>query len=105
MIRHFTATVYVVEEQRVLLLLHPKHGKWLPPGGHLEENETPPECARREVLEETGLQVELIRDEHIWISYPYASSCERPFLCLVENIPAYKDIEAHQHIDFIFLSR
>ncbi len=32
-------------------------GKWNAPGGKLEPGETPEECAKREVLEETGLRV------------------------------------------------
>ena len=32
-------------------------GKWISPGGKLEEGETPDECAVREVLEETGLRL------------------------------------------------
>ena len=32
-------------------------GLWAPPGGHLEFAERLAECARREVLEETGLEV------------------------------------------------
>lgn len=32
-------------------------GKWNAPGGKLDPGETPEECARREVLEETGLRV------------------------------------------------
>jgi 8-oxo-dGTP diphosphatase len=32
-------------------------GKWNAPGGKLEPGETPEHCARREVLEETGLRV------------------------------------------------
>ena len=31
--------------------------KWIAPGGHIEFGESPEECARREVLEETGYQV------------------------------------------------
>jgi 8-oxo-dGTP diphosphatase len=32
-------------------------GKWNAPGGKIEPGEAPEECARREVLEETGLRV------------------------------------------------
>ena len=103
--RQFTATVYVLREEKVLLLYHRKHCKWLPPGGHLEANETPPECALREAFEETGLHIELIKEEHVWINRFNASSCERPYMCLIENIPAYGSDLAHQHIDFIFLGR
>lgn len=32
-------------------------GKWIGVGGHLEEDESPEECIRREVLEETGARL------------------------------------------------
>ena len=103
--KHFTATAYIIDQNKVLLLMHPKLKKWLPPGGHLEANETPPACAKREAKEETGLEIEFIPQENLWLDYWNASSIERPYLCLLENIPAHGDKPAHQHIDMIFLAK
>lgn len=103
--KEFTATVYIIHESKVLLLYHKKLQKWLPPGGHIEPNETPPEAARREVQEETGLEIEFIRQENVWVNRWNANSFERPYLCLLEEIPAYKDIPAHQHVDFIYVAQ
>ncbi|CAM0117563.1 NUDIX hydrolase [Rhabdochlamydiaceae symbiont of Dictyostelium giganteum] len=103
--RHFTATAYIISHAEVLLIFHPKLHKWLPPGGHLEEGETPPECAYREALEETGIEIELIPQENIWIEEWNAKSIVRPYMCLLEEIPAYKETPAHQHIDFIYLAK
>jgi len=36
-------------------------GTWAPPGGHLDFGETAESCARREVLEETGLVLGTIK--------------------------------------------
>ncbi len=103
--REFTTSVYVLENAKVLLIFHPKLKKWLPPGGHVEEGETPPEAAVREVLEETGYEVSLTSDEHLWINRWNAKSFKRPYMCLLEEIPEHKGVPAHQHIDFIYLSR
>ena len=40
---------------RVKKQLDENENKWIGIGGHLEENESPDECVRREALEETGL--------------------------------------------------
>ncbi len=103
--RHFTATVYIFHENKVLLHRHGKLGKWLPPGGHLELNETPPEAARREAKEETGLDIIFLKQENLWIDAPNGTSFPRPFLCLLENIPAHRDQPAHQHMDMIYIAR
>ncbi len=105
--RQFTATVYILDEKtkQVLLIHHKKLDKWLPPGGHIDPNETPPEAAIREAKEETGLDVELIKQENIWVDKPNAKSLVRPYLCLLEEIPAHGDKPAHQHIDQIFIGR
>lgn len=55
--RDFTGGCLVVDSGRLLLLKHRKLGMWLQPGGHVEEGETPDETARRETLEETGIEV------------------------------------------------
>ena len=103
--KEFTATVFLIENQKVLLIYHPKLQKWLPPGGHIEPNETPAEAARREVLEETGFEIEFYLQENIFISHPNAKSIERPYYCLLENIPHYGNTPAHQHVDFIYVGK
>ncbi|MEN9561685.1 MAG: hypothetical protein RIQ56_958, partial [Candidatus Parcubacteria bacterium] len=36
-------------------------GEWCAPGGKMDMNETPEECARRETFEETGIRVKNVR--------------------------------------------
>src|SRR5262245_26011181 len=105
MLRQFTATVYIMENQQVLLIFHRKLAKWLPPGGHLEPNELPPEGAVREAREETGLDVTLMSQENVWIERWNAHSFPRPYMCLLEEIPARPEQPAHQHVDFIYVGR
>ncbi len=103
--RQFTATVYIIKDDKVLLIFHKKHQKWLPPGGHLEENELPTEGAKREVLEETGLHIEFIRHEKVWVDpLPHGRSFERPYMCLLEEIPERPSEPAHQHMDLIYVA-
>ncbi len=103
--REFTTAVYIIENERALLIFHRKLQKWLPPGGHIDPNETPPEAAVREALEETGLHVELTRQENIWVEHWNAKSFERPYMCLLEEIPEHKGVPAHQHIDMVYIAR
>ncbi|NGO41143.1 NUDIX hydrolase [Streptomyces sp. YC419] len=53
--------VWVFDEklERVLLVHHRWRG-WVPPGGQVEQGETPREGARRELFEETGIDTELL---------------------------------------------
>ncbi len=56
-----TTLCYLYQKDEVLLLHRIKkendlnEGMWIGIGGHFEENESPEECALREVKEETGL--------------------------------------------------
>lgn len=103
--KDFTATCYILQERKTLLMYHKKLKKWLPPGGHIDPNETPPDAARREAFEETGLLVEIIPQENITLSNWNAKTIERPYLCLLEEVPAHGTEPQHQHIDFIYIAR
>lgn len=54
-------TVAIVDAGRVLLTKREDFEVWCLPGGHVDDGESLATAARREVIEETGLEVELTR--------------------------------------------
>ena len=101
--RHFTATGFVVHAGSVALHWHPKVKAWLPPGGHIEPNEDPVQAVIREVLEETGLPVRVLRTSPA-VGLAYPQEVIPPYTIMVEDIhdPAQG---FHQHIDMIYFCR
>lgn len=82
----------------------------MPPGGHIDENETPEDAAKRECKEETNLDVEIIGDTQADLFESNSSEgrmLKKPFAMLLEYIPASaeRNEEAHEHMDFLFLAR
>ncbi|MET0663555.1 MAG: NUDIX domain-containing protein [Ilumatobacteraceae bacterium] len=57
---HVTGSGFVVGPRGIVLLKHKRLGFWLQPGGHIDAGETPWEAARRECVEETGLDVRFL---------------------------------------------
>ncbi len=61
-----TTLCYIEKDDQYLMLHRVKkendvnHDKWVGIGGHFEENESPEECAVREIFEETGLKVDRV---------------------------------------------
>jgi 8-oxo-dGTP pyrophosphatase MutT (NUDIX family) len=100
---HFTATGFVFNEQaEILMIKHKKLGVWLPPGGHIDENELPCDAVVREIYEETGVRVSVVTAAQE-VSIP-ADSCELPLPMQI----LLEDIEGnglHNHIDMIYLCR
>ena len=90
----FVATGYLVRDGKTLLLKHRKLGMWLPPGGHIEEGETPDEAVLREVLEETGLEAEFIAAPRPpKMSGGRVESLHEPHRVQVEEIPGWHDAD------------
>ena len=98
----FTASVFVVNGNAVLLRKHEKYNKWLQPGGHIELDEDPNQAAVREVKEETGLDVVLHG------SAPTVAEGGGDFKNLL--VPAFLNLHQvkadseHKHCDFIYFA-
>jgi len=56
-----SATIFDESNQKVLLTRRQDNGLWCLPGGHMEPGESVEECCVREVFEETGLRVRVVR--------------------------------------------
>jgi bis(5'-nucleosidyl)-tetraphosphatase len=50
-----------------IFMVRHKSGHWALPKGHLEPKETPLECAKRELYEETALSVRALLSEHTFV--------------------------------------
>jgi len=96
--RDFVAGCLIIRDGKLLLIDHSKYSIWLPPGGHVEDRETPDETAVRETLEETGFEVELqhssgvVEEEYIDVPRPL-------------NVNLHRVEEGHWHLDHLFLAR
>jgi 8-oxo-dGTP pyrophosphatase MutT (NUDIX family) len=98
----FTASVYIVFKNKVLLHKHKKLGIWLQPGGHIELDEDPNEAAVREAKEETGLDVQLVGASASYDS-PFGARDLIPPRFLNRH---YFGLErTHEHIDLGYLAR
>ena len=95
----FIVNVYIVYENKVLLIFHKKLEKWLPIGGHIELNEDPEEALFREVKEECGLEIEVLSDK------PKLESKGTKFL----YTPAFLDIhditDIHKHVGLYYFAK
>lgn len=95
----FTVAIFVVHEDKILVIHHRKLDKWLPLGGHIELDEDPEQAALREAREESGIEVELLGERP-----PTTSPGTRALIA-----PRFLDIHrisaTHEHIGMIYWAR
>src|SRR6476620_9337085 len=85
------STIVVDDEGRVLLQRRRDNDMWALPGGKMELGESLGDCARRETLEETGIEVELIGIVGVY-SDP-------------KHVFSYDDGEVRQEFSICFLAK
>lgn len=97
----FTADVFVVCKNKVLIRKHEKYVRWLAVGGHIELDENPNQAAVREVKEEVGLDIELVG------SLPKFENEGSSYKELLP--PRYMNIHditpTHQHISLVYFAK
>ena len=89
----FISTVFIVKDNKVLLLYNKKLNNWTPPGGHIEEGEKPCESVIREAKEETGYDIEIFGNK------------QGDFLHTPHSIHLDKLPWDHDHINLIYFAK
>lgn len=95
----FTIAVFIVQQDRVLMVHHRGLQRWLPVGGHIDPGEDPISAVHREAREESGLAIELLLDQPL------------PELPDVKVLPppVYMDIHPiegqHAHLGMVYFAR
>jgi len=95
----FTVAIFVVQDRRVLLVLHRQLDRWLPLGGHVELDEDPEQAALREAREESGLEVEL------WGERPPTTGDGTRALIAPRFMDIHRITDTHEHIGLIYWAR
>jgi 8-oxo-dGTP pyrophosphatase MutT (NUDIX family) len=97
----FTASAYIVCDNKVLLRFHEKHHRWLIPGGHIELGDDPMETVIKEAKEETGLDIRIVADPVM--QYPSLDKGDDGVdLPLPIFINRHRVNEGHEHIDLMY---
>lgn len=97
----FTAEVFIVHKNKVLLRKHDKYKKWLSVGGHIELGEDPNEAALREVKEEVGLEVKLWDGNRLDTGRFTSTELVPP---IAINRHRVSISGAHEHVTLVFLA-
>ncbi|MDQ2952804.1 MAG: 8-oxo-dGTP diphosphatase [Chloroflexota bacterium] len=111
--RVLATLVYAIRDDAVLLhrrVKDPNKGLWVAPGGKLESDESPSECANREMREESGLEIEAPqlrgimteispRDDYQWLTFVFAATRWRGELAPAPGIGEFRWVRASDVYD------
>jgi len=95
----FVVNIFIVYEDKVLLVYHKKLKKWLPIGGHIELDEDPEEALFREVKEECGLEIEVFGKK------PSIHSEGTKFLYPPIFLDIHKISNTHRHVALNYFAK
>lgn len=96
----FVVNIFIIHENRVLLIYHKELRKWLPVGGHIELDEGPEEAIFREAEEETGLKNIKILSQKPELKFEGTKFLYPPTFLDIHNIS-----ENHKHIALNYFAK
>ncbi len=77
---------YIFSDDKVLLIHHRKLDNWIPVGGHIEKGEAPDDAVKREAMEETGLDVEILNKSDITVEGKTKKNLATPFHVNIHSV-------------------
>lgn len=97
----FTAEVFIVHNDTILLRKHDKYKIWLSVGGHIEPDEDPNQAAIREVKEEIGTTIKL------WEGYGNTAKFSDGTIGLIPPVflNRHHINDTHEHVTFVYFAK
>jgi 8-oxo-dGTP pyrophosphatase MutT (NUDIX family) len=109
-VKHATASVFVfslfADGWRLGLIEHPRLGRLMIPGGHVEDDESQAAAALREVMEESGLRVRLVDAPAAPLpaGFPHPRVAS-PWWITEQSVPPDNHLpEPHVHVDHQYVA-
>jgi len=90
---------YIFDKDKVLLIHHKKLDMWIGVGGHIEENENPDQAIRREIKEETNLDIGFVNNSNISQKGKVIKNLATPFYVNIHNVGD------HNHACFFYICK
>lgn len=95
----FVVNVFITHNDKVLLIHHKKLNRWLAIGGHIELNEDTDQALFREVQEECGLEIEVLKEK------PAIEAQDTKFLFTPSFLDIHKISDTHKHIGLVYFAK